>query len=61
MLDGELTILDGKAYQTKANGETTVLKDDQMIAFSSVTFLNLIGFSYQYLYRPTFIVPDNSE
>ncbi|AKH96171.1 acetolactate decarboxylase [Elizabethkingia anophelis] len=38
MLDGELTILDGKAYQTKANGETTVLKDDQMIAFSSVTF-----------------------
>lgn len=44
MLDGELTILDGKAYQTKANGETTILKDDKMIAFSSVTFLNLIWF-----------------
>ncbi|KUG11401.1 alpha-acetolactate decarboxylase [Elizabethkingia sp. HvH-WGS333] len=38
MLDGELTILDGKAYQTKSDGETTILKDDYMIAFSCVTF-----------------------
>lgn len=38
MLDGELTILDGKAYQTTSDGDTTILKDDHMIAFSSVTF-----------------------
>lgn len=38
MLDGELTMLDGKAYQTKATGETVVLDDEHKTAFSSVTF-----------------------
>ena len=38
MLDGELTMLDGKAYQTKATGETVVLDNNHRTAFSSVTF-----------------------
>ncbi|QBQ43046.1 acetolactate decarboxylase [Sphingobacterium psychroaquaticum] len=38
MLNGELTMLDGKAYQTKATGKTVVLPDDHKTAFSSVTF-----------------------
>ncbi|NGM67081.1 acetolactate decarboxylase [Sphingobacterium sp. SGR-19] len=38
MLDGELTMLDGKAYQTKATGETVVLDNDYKTAFSTVTF-----------------------
>jgi alpha-acetolactate decarboxylase len=38
MLDGELTLLDGKAYQTKATGETLVLPDQYNISFSSVNF-----------------------
>lgn len=38
MLDGELTMLDGKAYQTKATGETVVLDNEHKTAFSSVTF-----------------------
>ncbi|HAY3550747.1 acetolactate decarboxylase [Elizabethkingia meningoseptica] len=38
MLDGELTIMDGIAYQTKSTGETTILSDQQTIAFSSVSF-----------------------
>lgn len=38
MLDGELTMLDGKAYQTKATGETVLLDNDYKTAFSTVTF-----------------------
>jgi len=38
MLDGELTVIDGKAYQTKATGETVVLDNDHKTSFSSVTF-----------------------
>lgn len=38
MLDGELTMLDGKAYQTKSTGETVVLDNDHKTSFSSVTF-----------------------
>ena len=38
MLDGELTMLDGKAYQTKATGETVVVEDDHKTSFASVTF-----------------------
>jgi len=38
MLDGELTMIDGKAYQTKATGETVVLDNEHKTAFSSVTF-----------------------
>ncbi|PRD57389.1 acetolactate decarboxylase [Sphingobacterium gobiense] len=38
MLDGELTMLDGKAYQTKASGETVQLDDVYKTAFSTVTF-----------------------
>ena len=40
MLDGELTMLDGKAYQTKATGETVVVEDDHKTSFASVTFFN---------------------
>ncbi|TKC06373.1 acetolactate decarboxylase [Pedobacter frigoris] len=38
MLDGELTMLSGKAYQTKATGETVVIEDDHKTSFASVTF-----------------------
>ncbi|WP_428232605.1 acetolactate decarboxylase [Flavobacterium sp.] len=38
LLDGELTMLDGKAYQTKSTGETVVLEDEHKTSFSSVTF-----------------------
>lgn len=38
MLDGELTMLNGKAYQTKATGETVVLHNDHKTSFSTVTF-----------------------
>ena len=38
MLDGELTMLNGKAYQTKSTGETTVLENDHKTSFSMVTF-----------------------
>lgn len=38
MLNGELTMLDGKAYQTKATGETVILDNDHKTSFSSVTF-----------------------
>lgn len=38
MLDGELTMLNGKAYQTKSTGETTVLNNDHKTSFSAVTF-----------------------
>lgn len=38
MLDGELTIINGKAYQTKASGETIVVNNDHLTSFASVTF-----------------------
>jgi alpha-acetolactate decarboxylase len=38
MLDGELTVLDGKAYQTKATGETLVIENDHKTSFASVAF-----------------------
>ncbi|CAI9686852.1 hypothetical protein EAVNVH72_03511 [Elizabethkingia anophelis] len=38
MLDGELTMIDGKAYQTKVTGETVVLDSEHKTAFSTVTF-----------------------
>lgn len=38
MLDGEMTIMDGKAYQTKATGETVELHDGHLTSFASVTF-----------------------
>ncbi|TCV19544.1 alpha-acetolactate decarboxylase [Sphingobacterium alimentarium] len=38
MLNGELTMLNGKAYQTKATGETVVLDNDHKTSFSTVTF-----------------------
>lgn len=38
MLDGELVLINGKAYQTKATGETTELDNDHLIPFASVTF-----------------------
>jgi alpha-acetolactate decarboxylase len=38
MLNGELTVLDGKAYQTKATGETVLLNNEHKTSFSSVTF-----------------------
>jgi len=37
-LDGELTIVDGKAYQTQANGKTTLLSDNFKTALAFVTF-----------------------
>jgi acetolactate decarboxylase len=37
-LDGELTICDGKAYQTQANGKTTLLSDNFKTALAFVTF-----------------------
>lgn len=38
MLDGELTMIDGKAYQTKSTGESVVLDDEHKTPFSSITF-----------------------
>ncbi|MFT3904124.1 MAG: acetolactate decarboxylase [Niabella sp.] len=38
MLDGELTMLNGKAYQTKATGETVVLDNEHKTSYSTVTF-----------------------
>ncbi|UIR57885.1 acetolactate decarboxylase [Sphingobacterium sp. SRCM116780] len=38
MLDGELTILDGKVYQTKATGETVEPENDFKTSMSFVTF-----------------------
>ncbi|GAB7024609.1 acetolactate decarboxylase [Salidesulfovibrio brasiliensis] len=36
-LDGELVVLDGKAYHVKAGGEATVLKDNALVPFAAVT------------------------
>jgi len=38
MLDGELTICDGKAYQTQATGKTTEVTDSFKTALAFVTF-----------------------
>lgn len=38
MLDGELTMLNGKVYQTKATGETVVLDNEYKTSYSTVTF-----------------------
>jgi len=38
MLDGELTIINGRAYQTKATGETVELNNHHLTSFASVTF-----------------------
>lgn len=38
LLDGELTILNGIVYQTKASGETTKLKNELMTPFAFTTF-----------------------
>ncbi|WP_218962649.1 acetolactate decarboxylase [Sphingobacterium sp. 1.A.5] len=38
MLDGELTVLDGKVYQTKATGETFEKENDFKTSMSFVTF-----------------------
>ncbi|MBO0356058.1 acetolactate decarboxylase [Muricauda ruestringensis] len=38
MLDGELTMLDGQAYQTNSTGETKKLPNDHKTSFASVTF-----------------------
>lgn len=38
MLNGELTIINGKAYQTKATGETVELPNSHLTSFASVTF-----------------------
>ncbi|WP_340062978.1 acetolactate decarboxylase [Ascidiimonas aurantiaca] len=38
MLNGELTIVDGRAYQTMATGETVELDNDHLTSFASVTF-----------------------
>lgn len=38
MLDGELTLLDGITYQTKATGKTTIAEDKDKTSFASVTF-----------------------
>lgn len=40
MLDGELTICDGKAYQTQASGKTTLVDDNFKTALAFVTFFN---------------------
>lgn len=46
MLDGELTMLDGIAYQTKATGETVVLDDKHKTSFSSVTYFKADSIFY---------------
>ncbi|MEM7550939.1 MAG: acetolactate decarboxylase [Bacteroidota bacterium] len=38
MLDGELTLVDGKAYQTKATGQTIEVENNHLTSFASVTF-----------------------
>lgn len=38
MLNGELTVINGKAYQTKATGETAELHNNHLTSFASVTF-----------------------
>ncbi|WP_457126925.1 acetolactate decarboxylase [Mucilaginibacter sp. HD30] len=38
LLDGELTILNGIVYQTRANGETTTPKEDFTTSFAFTTF-----------------------
>lgn len=38
MLNGELTIINGKAYQTLATGETVELDNNHLTSFASVTF-----------------------
>lgn len=38
MLDGELTILDGITYQTKASGKTSFVNNNDKTPFASVTF-----------------------
>ncbi|GAA5224714.1 hypothetical protein GCM10025777_53450 [Membranihabitans marinus] len=38
MIDGELIVVNGIAYQTKVNGETVELSDDHLTSFASVTF-----------------------
>lgn len=40
MLDGELTIVDGKAYQTQADGTTTPVSDNFKTALAFVTFFS---------------------
>ena len=37
-LDGELIILDGKAFQTNAAGQVRAVADDERVAFGCVTF-----------------------
>lgn len=36
-LDGELIVIDGKAYQAKENGELVVLKGDETVPYAAVT------------------------
>ncbi|TDQ23877.1 acetolactate decarboxylase [Tenacibaculum caenipelagi] len=38
MLNGEMTLINGKAYQTKSTGETTELDNSHLTSFASVTF-----------------------
>lgn len=38
MIDGELMVLDGEAYQTRVNGKTYVLDGAHKTSFASVTF-----------------------
>lgn len=38
MLNGEMTIINGRAYQTKATGETVELDNKHLTSFASVTF-----------------------
>ncbi len=38
MIDGELMVLDGEAYQTRVNGKTYVLDNAHKTSFASVTF-----------------------
>ncbi|MFD2966394.1 acetolactate decarboxylase [Sphingobacterium bambusae] len=40
MLDGELTMLDGKAYQTIASGATSVLDREHKTSFAAATFFH---------------------
>ena len=44
-LDGEITVLEGKAYQTKASGNTTEVKDSDKTSYAFVTqFSKNFGF-----------------
>lgn len=38
MLNGEMTIINGRAYQTKVTGETVELHNNHLTSFASVTF-----------------------